>query len=157
MAKQLKLSAFVALVVVTGALWTIPAKASPSSPAPHLVGSVVGTAPFSFDGTCDFVHQHFIGSVTTRSGGDASIDVDVCVELGDPSFPAAGRYAITAGGKTVTGNASGSVDAFSSPAPFRFTLNADAGQRGGLASTRYFSGEWTSNNVDGGPFTGAIR
>ncbi len=140
--------AFVASISIAGA-----------SADSRVDGSVSGQAPFDFGTGCSFVHQRLITTVDITHGPHGTLLVDICVDFGtDGNFVLSGTFFFSAPSGTLTGTANGTAPSVGNPVPFDFTLTVTQGTQGfGHTSGRlHLAGLWTSNQVDGGPVTGAL-
>ena len=124
----------------------------------RVAGSVSGQAPF--DGACGLLHQRFITTVDITHGPHGTLLVDTCVDFGaGGNFVLNGTFVFTAPSGTLTGNANGvSPDLNLNPISFDFTLTVTQGTQsfGHTSGTLHLAVQWTSNQVDGGPVTGAL-
>jgi hypothetical protein len=124
-----------------------------------VTGPVTGVAPFDFIG-CAFVHQIYIGNVTTPSGQVAKLDVDVCVDLTGSGCTAKGFFAIKEGTGKVGGGAAGTIDCLApgKTVPFDFTLHVRRSTPGlaNVGQDLHFRGKWRSDDVSGGPIKGKV-
>jgi hypothetical protein len=122
-------------------------------------GSVSGQAPFDFGTECSFVHQRFITTVDITHGPHGTLLVDTCVDFGTgDDFVLSGTFVFTAPSGTLTGTANGTAPNVGNPVPIDFTFTVTQGTHGfGHTSGRlHLAAHWTSNQVDGGPVTGAL-
>ena len=144
------------LIVLAGMLGVATATPAGALRPRDVVGRVVGAAPFVFGDGCSFVHQHFEGTIDTKGPGDATIDVDVCVEFGS-NFPAAGTFTLETDEGTLSGTATGAI-ANVDPASFEFKLRVveSAQKQIKKGSKLFFHGVWESNLIDGGPIRGRV-
>jgi hypothetical protein len=140
--------AFVASISIAGA-----------SADSRVDGSVSGRAPFDFGTGCSFVHQRFITTVDITHGPRGTLLVDTCVDFGTGgSFVLSGTFVFTALSGTLTGTANGTVPSVGNPVPIDLTLTVTQGMQGfgHTSGTLHLAVQWTSNQVDGGPVTGAL-
>ena len=147
------------LIVLAGMLGVATATPAVALRPRDVVGHVTGSAPFVFGDGCSFVHQHYVGTIDTKGPGDATIDVDVCVELVLSGFPAAGTFTIETDEGTLTGTATGTVsNVVAGPVPFAFKLRVVESVQKQIkkGSRLFFHGTWESNLVDGGPIKGRV-
>ena len=149
------------LGVVMAALIMVMGVAVPSANAANgrgVTGPVSGTAPFDFVG-CSFVHQTFVGDITT-SDGIAKLDVDTCVDLTSSGCTSKGTFSITEAAGKVKGAAAGSIDCLSTrkAVAFDFTLHVRKSTPGlaNVGQDLHFRGKWHSDQVSGGPFNGKV-
>lgn len=145
------------LIVLAGMLGVSTATPAVALSPRDVVGRVAGSAPFVFQDGCSFVHQHYEGTIDTKGPGDATIDVDVCVEFASTGFPAAGNFTLETNEGTLSGTATGTIGN-AVPVPFAFKLRVveSAQKQIKKGSKLFFHGVWESNLVDGGPIRGRV-
>jgi hypothetical protein len=150
-----RLVAGVAAVLMFASVGAVSATPVAAAPDHKVTGSVTGTAPFTFGPPCSFVHQHFLGTITPAHGRTASIDVDVCGDVGGSNFPMSGTFEITDGKGLLTGTATGAFNI----SVTEFSIDLVVVERShGLASkgaTLQFNGTWFQDGF-GGPIVGTI-
>ena len=148
------------LLVLAGMLGVSTATPAGALRPRNVVGRVTGSAPFVIGDGCSFVHQRYEGTIDTKAQGDATIDVDVCVEFDIATFPAAGTFTLETGEGTLRGTATGTISGgVDSPAVFAFKLRGvveSAQKQIKKGSRLFFHGTWDSNLVDGGPIKGRV-
>jgi hypothetical protein len=129
-----------------------------ASAASRVNGSVAGEAPFDFGPACSFVHQRVIATVDITHGPTASLVLDTCVDLGQNGFVANGSFTFRAPSGVLTGTVNGTASSDLAPR-FDYTLVVAHGTHGFKHATGRlrFTGVWQSNQVNGGPVTGALR
>jgi hypothetical protein len=147
--------------VVLAGLLVVMTVAVPSASAATgraVTGPVTGSAPFDFAG-CSFVHQTYVGDITTP-GGIAKLDVDLCVDLKGSGCTAKGSFSIKEGAGKVRGGSTGTIDCLSTrkAIAFDFTLHVRSSTPGlaNVGQNLHFRGKWHSDQVSGGPFTGKV-
>jgi hypothetical protein len=147
------------VIVLAGLLGVSMATPAVALRPRDVVGRVAGSAPFVVGNGCSFVHQRYEGTIDTKGPGDATIDVDVCVELVIDNFPAAGTFTLETEEGTLRGTATGTISGTGTgPARFAFKLRVleSAQKQLEKGSRLFFHGVWESNLVDGGPIRGRV-
>jgi hypothetical protein len=147
----------IAVIVFTGMLGVSTATPAVAVSPRDVVGRVTGSAPFVFQDGCSFVHQRYEGTIDTKGPGDATIDVDLCVDLAGTGFAASGTFTLETNEGTLSGTATGTISTLV-PVPFEFKLRVveHTHRPIGKGSKLFFHGIWDSNTVDGGPFNGRV-